>query len=342
MAPTLPIRTALIGLGNSGQFYHLPHLSERERFDLRVVVAEHDESAGRIAQLLGAEASTDWRSVVARSDIELVVIALPHSLHHAVTLAALEHGKHVLVEKPMALTVAHADEMLDAARHSGTMLMVHHQRRWEADFVAILDSIRSGEIGDVWRVVVARSHQGRYRKASAHSPHDGAEMATWAEELERGGGISQVVGPHPVDHLLTLADSAVASVNAKVHYSDGDEVEDWIGIDVGFSSGVTGRVDVFRWSGIAPPRFAVYGTKGTAVSESSTEVNVKLHNGRNRRMSGLPVPGILGDEIYDDIFQAIRNGRDPRLTAFDARAVVEVLDMSRRSAESGGVLISPP
>lgn len=336
---TKPIRTALIGAGNSGKFYHLPHLRDPARFDLRLVVAEHAGSAVDVAQDAGAEASTDWRHAVDRPDIELLVVALPHKMHHPVVLEALRNGKHVLVEKPLALTIADADELVEAAQRAGTVLLVHHQRRWEADFETIHEIVKSGEIGELWRANLARSHQGRYHKPSSQRPHAGAEIVTWAHEQNQGGGIAQVVGPHPVDHLLTLVRSEVTAVTAQTHSEAGDDVEDWIGIDLSFASQATGRVEVFRWSGIQPPRFAVYGTKGTAVSSGGEHVEVHLRNGSKRVIENLPMPGILGGEIYEDLFNAIRYGRPPRVTSTQARDVVEVLDLSRRSSQDGGRLV---
>lgn len=336
-----PIATALIGVGNSGRFYHLPHLLDTDRFDLRVVAAEREESAVRVAKLAGTQWTTDWTQAVSRADVELVIVALPHALHHPVALEALRRGKHVLVEKPMTVTLAEADELIGAAELAGTVLMVHHQRRWEADFTAVLDIVSSGEIGEVWRIVVARGHQGLYKAASPTRPHDGDTVLRWAHERRQGGGIARVVGPHPIDHLLALAGAPVSTVSARVHGGDGQDVEDWIGIEVGFSTGVTGRVDVFRWTGIAPPRFTVYGTLGTVIAVTSTDVEVRLKDGGGRRLTGLQAPGVLGAEIYADLYASIRNARAPRVTALDARAVVEVLELAFRSADNAGHTVRP-
>jgi predicted dehydrogenase len=336
---TVPITVALLGTGNSGRFYHLPHLLDAERYDLRVVVGEHAGSASAHAHTSRAELSTDWMRAVSRTDVELVVVALPHAMHYPVALEALHRGKHVLVEKPMTVTLAEADELIAAAKEAGVVLMVHHQRRWEADFVAMSDVVHSGEIGDVWRMVVARGHQGPYKSASPASPHNGHEVLRWAHRRALGGGIGRVVGPHPVDHLLALAGSPASTVSARTPVGEGEDVEDWIGLDVGFDSGATGRVDVFRFSGIAAPRFVVHGTKGMAVAGTSTDVEVRLKEGGGRQINGLQPPGILGAEIYRDLYRAIRFGERPRVTAQDARAVVAVLDAAFRSAELGGVAV---
>jgi predicted dehydrogenase len=336
MRPAPPVATALVGLGNSGLFYHVPHLRDSLRFDLRVVASEHPETARRAAAQTGATAITGWRDAVHRPDVELVVIALPHALHHPVALEALRQGKHVLVEKPMALTVESGKELVAAADAAGRVLLVHHQRRWEEDFRTILDITRSGEIGDVWRIAVARSHQGLYHKASSDRPHDGRDVVAWAHERKGGGGIAQVVGPHPVDHLLTLAGSPPVSVAAKTHQQREDDVEDWIGIDVDFASGAMGHVEVFRWSGIAPPRFAVYGSEGTALSATPDRVDVRLKSGGGRSVEGLEIPGVLGKEVYDDLYGAIRHGTPPRVTPQAALDVVQMLELASHSAADGG------
>jgi predicted dehydrogenase len=292
--------------------------------------------ADAAAARFGARAYTDWHEVVARPDIELVVVALPHHLHREVSVAALAAGKHVLVEKPMAVTTAEADEMIETARAAGVVLAVFQQRRWEADFQALRAEVGRGSVGDVWRVEVARSHAGKYRTAGADQPHVGDAVLDWPHRAASGGGISYLVGPHPVDQLLDLAGTPPTQVAGSVHRGPGEDVDDYIGLDVRFASGVLGRVDVFRRSGIAPPRFAVYGSLGTVVGRDGTRLDVQPFDGPAYTVGPFERPGRHGTEVYQGLFAAIRLGAPLPVTPEQGRQVVEVLELGLRSAALGG------
>lgn len=340
-----PIRTGLVGLGNSGWYYHAEaHLGPSDRYDLVAVCARDEARARAAANRFGARPYTDWRRLVAADDVELVVLALPHHLHRDVAVAAAAAGKHVHVEKPMALTTQDADSMMAAATAAGVVLSVHQQRRWERDVQALRRLIDDGVAGDVWHVEAARSHAGRYRTAGADRPHAGDDVLPWAHQHATGGGVSWVIGPHPVDQVLHLVDAAPTAVSGRAHRSPGDEVEHHLAVDVAFDSGATGRVSVFRRSGITPPRFVVYGTRATLLATDGTEVVVQPLAGDRRHVTGLRPPSVEGGRVYDGLYDAIRHGARPPVTAEEGRAAVHVLDLALRSAMTGGTPLptSPP
>jgi predicted dehydrogenase len=124
-----------------------------------------------------------------------------------------------------------------------------------------------------------------------------------------------------------------------MHYGAGDAAEDWIGIEMAFASGAQGRVEVFRRIGVGPARAAVWGTEGMAVATDGTHVEVRRNDAHPRSITGLRRPGTLGDEIYDDVAAAIRQGGALRVSALNARDVVEVIELAERSAARGGAPI---
>jgi len=339
---TAPVGVGLLGLGNSGWFYHAEaNLTQSDRYRLVGVCAAGLARSRQAALAFGCRAYGGWDEMLADPAVELVVIALPHHLHRDAAVAAAAAGKHVLVEKPMAVTVAEADAMIEAAAAAGVILTVHQQRRWEEDLQQILRMVRAGEVGKLWRIQVTRCHAGRYRTAGEESPHTGAEFLPWAHEKASGGGISSVVGPHPADALLQLAHEPVKSVAGQVHMQPGEDVDDFVGAEVIFESGLQGRLEVYRQPGVPPPRFVVYGSEGTIVGADSTSVVVHRFDGTKTVVDGLSRPGRLGKEVYDGLYDAIRNGTPPPVTAAEGRAVVEVLELALRSAEEGGVPLFP-
>ncbi|MXZ01962.1 Gfo/Idh/MocA family oxidoreductase, partial [Candidatus Poribacteria bacterium] len=88
----------------------------------------------------------------ADAGVDLVANVLPHSLHCGPTVASLKAGKHVVVEKPMCVTIAEATEMITTAKENDVMLSVHHNRRWDADFWTLRELVQSGIIGKVFSV----------------------------------------------------------------------------------------------------------------------------------------------------------------------------------------------
>lgn len=337
MTRSSPVRVGLIGLGNSGWFYHAQaHLTGSEQYELVAVCARDAARAGEAARQFGARAYTRWQEMVGAADVELVVIALPHHLHFPVTMAAIAAGKHVLVEKPMALTGADAQEMIVAAATAGVQLSVYQQRRWEPDFQVLRELIDSGEVGRVWHAEVARSHAGRYRVAAADGPHRGEAVLEWPHQADSGGGISWLVGPHPVDQLVHLIDSDPVTVAGQVHRHEQDEVEHYIAVDMRFADGASGRVSVFRQSGIAPPRFAVYGSKATVLATDGTELRMQPLTGAGRSITGLRRPSLEGQQVYDGLYRAIQYGEPPPVTAEEGRLAVHLLELAHRSAAAGG------
>jgi predicted dehydrogenase len=139
------IRVALLGGGFMARTHAHCYGALTDRAEVRVVCAL--EGAEAIAADLGAEAASDWEAVVAMDGIDAVDICLPTPLHRVVAEAALTAGKHVLLEKPIALSLEDADAIGDAARATGRVLMVGHVLRYMPEIVEMRRIIDTGELG---------------------------------------------------------------------------------------------------------------------------------------------------------------------------------------------------
>jgi predicted dehydrogenase/threonine dehydrogenase-like Zn-dependent dehydrogenase len=196
------IRVALVGAGSFAQGTHLPNLLKlRDRFELRAVVSRTGTSAKAVAaQAEAAYAATDLDAVLGDDEIDLVLISTRHDLHAAQTLAALEAGKHVFVEKPLALTEAElaAVEAFYAGREDAPLLLTGFNRRF------------SPAIGRVRELLARRTSPlvASYRMNAGYIPLD-----SWVHGPEGGGrNIGEACHVYDVFDALTGAD--VADVQA--------------------------------------------------------------------------------------------------------------------------------
>jgi len=140
-------RLGLIGCGRFGGFC-LERLRGWER--IRAVAATDviASSAGKVAREFGIEASAGVEELLARPDVDVVLISTPPDTHYSTTLQALQAGKHVICEKPLALTVEHADEMIEAARSAGRLLVVNHMLRYSPLLEMVRRIIESRALGE--------------------------------------------------------------------------------------------------------------------------------------------------------------------------------------------------
>jgi predicted dehydrogenase len=169
-------------------------------------IAELDpERAAGLGMRYGCPSYVDYQAMLARPDIHVVTIALPNVLHASVALDAIAAGKHVFVEKPMALTLEECDAMIAAAEKAGVKLMVGHTQHFFALNLAAHRILSSGELGqlamltDTW-----------------YKPFGLEGRLPWFLDRTQGGGMWQMNGAHMVDRMLWFANSPVVAVKAWV------------------------------------------------------------------------------------------------------------------------------
>ena len=138
---------ALLGFGLAGRVFHAPLVEATPGLRLHTVVSS--DPAKVASAYPQARVLTDPQAAFADPDIDLVVVATPNHTHAPLALAALAAGKHVVVDKPFALDLAEARAMIEAADRAGRRLSVFHNRRWDADFLALRALLAEGRLGEV-------------------------------------------------------------------------------------------------------------------------------------------------------------------------------------------------
>ncbi|MFI6499576.1 Gfo/Idh/MocA family protein [Nonomuraea typhae] len=295
-----------------------------------VAVADNDlERAAELAGKHGCEAVGSAEALYARDDVDAVVICLPSGLHADAAVPALKAGKHVVVEKPIDITLAAADRIIAAERESGKSVTVISQRRFEPTFRAVKSAIDAGELG---RLTSGTAEVTLWRPQSYYD--SGGWRGTWAMD---GGGALMNQGVHVVDLLLGLM-GPVESVSA---YSgllahENIEVEDTVVAAIRFANGALGRVFASTAAyGGASVRVAVHGDAGHAIVDN--EVPTSFVVGEENRTQGFPPR--MGPEAHraqlTDFITAAREGRAPEVTSADGRAALSLVLAIYESARTG-------
>ena len=185
------LRTLLVGYGYAGKTFHAPLLCATHGIKLTHVASSQ---AAQVKQQLGADiiVLADYETAVQLPDIDLVVIASPNDSHAPLAERALRAGKHVVVDKPFALTVKEANALTALAEEQHLLLSVFHNRRFDADFQSLQHLINSGRLGPIAHL---ESRFDRFRPEVRQR---------WREQAGPGAGLWFDLGPHLLDQCLVL------------------------------------------------------------------------------------------------------------------------------------------
>ena len=231
-ARQVPLRFAVVGCGAIGA-RHLALLASEPRARVTSVCDKDATAAARAATRVGAEAFTDYADMLRRSDADVVTICTPHALHADMAVAAAEAGKHVLVEKPMALTTSDARRVIDAARRHRVKLSVVKQNRYNVPVTMAKRALDEAWLGRVFMVQCAVLWN---RRDAYYSESD------WRGRRSGEGGGLYTQASHFLD-LLTWWFGDVVSAKADVAtMNHAIEIEDCGTALLSFSSGVMGTL----------------------------------------------------------------------------------------------------
>jgi predicted dehydrogenase len=308
------VRVALFGCGWIQDFHARGVLAHGDEL---VAVANHrEESAREFAERHGIpRVTTDWESLAADPEVDAAIVATPNALHAPQTIALLDAGKHVLVEKPMAPTVAECDAMIAAADRGGARLMVAHCWRFRDEVIAVRDRIAAGDLGEIV-------------KTRGYGVHAGWGPSGWfTDPAIAGGGALPDMGVHAIDTArFLLGDPGVERVCAAIGTRYGDyRVDDDAILLIGWSQGTNSVVESGWWHPHKEGMEAdteVYGTGGY------TRVFPRAEPSEDYEHCTQPMYTAQVAEFLD----AISEGRHPRPGGADGRVVMQVVEEAYRSA----------
>jgi len=226
------IKIAVVGTGIIGAS-HLDAIAKSEECILCAVCDINEESAAKYAQKYGVPYFTDYRDLVTGTTADAVILNLPHFLHCEVTEFFLDHGMHVLVEKPMANTVEECDRMIVAAERSGKRLAVGHHQRFVPANRRVKEIYESGEMGKLCMVQETRTIDYFIPK----------RPKWFLDKRMAGGGIVMNYGAHALDKLFSITGYDKAEVTAVVDNMKNDaQVEGHAQILLKFEDGLSAAI----------------------------------------------------------------------------------------------------
>jgi predicted dehydrogenase len=323
------LRVALVGPGRIAR----AHLNAiRHAADIAELVAiaglpEDRDKTQRLAEEFQAwRAVDDFEEVVSASDIDGLVLTVPNHLHEPLAVRALEDGKHVLVEKPLANSLRAADTMIAASRRANRVLMVAQCRRFFPGALELKD--RMANLGSPVTMVHLLGQDIRAPQA-----------AWWTSARETGGLVLGLLAPHFVDTTLWLMNRSPDQVYARLaRLKDVWEGEDEATVVMAFADGstATGHLSF----NACPEINERWITAPEGSLRLSRDRTLWIHG--KAVVEGREEEHLEGDQGFNNQFRefacAIREGRQPIAAAAEVRATIEVLDAARRSAKEGVVI----
>ncbi len=344
------IRVGVIGTG-FGAAVQIPGFQDSQDFEVVAVCSGREERARQAAERFRIpHCYTDYHEMLRLKDVDLVSVATPPYLHYPMSMDALRAGKHVLCEKPMALDLKQAREMLELARSKGVVHMITHEFRWVPPRRWFEELIKEGYVGKPYQLSITQFLGG---------PADPASRPFgWTAEASKGGGYFGGMGSHLIDCIRNIfgeidgiygqGDHPIKlrhdPATGKMREQDADEYFTFV---FRLRDGVLGLATLGTVGRFGPGlRIEAYGSKGTLFLEGDRVVRGAQEG--DKALQELPVPQrLLSPKEYPDarlwpfmnliglLAQSIRERREISPTFYDGVKHMEGLEAIRRSHATG-------
>lgn len=337
----------IIGCGGIANGKHLPGLSKVENVKLVAFCDLIEEKAVEARDKYGVEGAkvyTDYKELLEDSSIEVVHVCTPNKSHSFITVDALESGKHVMCEKPMAKTAEEAQKMVDAAKRTGKKLTIGYQNRFRRDSEYLHAACEEGELGDIY---FAKAHAIRRRA-----------VPTWGvflNEEEQGGGPLIDIGTHALDMTLWMMDNYKPKlVVGKAYNKLGDQRNtanawgDWDPEEFTVEDSAFGFIVMednstiileSSWAlnslDVDEAKTSLCGTKAGADMKDGLRINGVKHNAQYIEKPNLKAGGVAfydgevekaGDKEARLWIEAVVNDTEPRVKPEEAFVVTQILE----------------
>lgn len=335
---------AIVGFGGMGNWHRELIESGIENLTLKGIYDIAEEPC-RKARELGYHVYGSLAEVLADPEIDIVLCATPNDCHKDIVIQTLQAGKAAVSEKPVTLSSADLEEMIQVQKETGSLFTVHQNRRWDEDFLTVKKIYDEQLLGEVFNIE-SRVHGSR------GIPGD------WRKEKEHGGGMMLDWGVHIIDQALQMIPEKITSVYCTETHITNTEVEDGFTLILTFESGLRYLLEVGTSNFIDLPRWYVEGVNGSAVIQDwslngkmvritnwdkNDAVPVKTAAGLTKTMAPRtedtiktePLPLVKSDikDFYRNVMAALEGKEEQKIKLSEVMRVMKLMETAFQSAK---------
>jgi predicted dehydrogenase len=348
MASPPEIGIGMVGYGLAGRLFHAPYIDVVDGLRIRAIATSHPERRAQAAsEHPDADVVASVDALLENPDVEVVVVVTPNRSHAAIGTQALAAGRHVVVDKPIAMSVPEAEALIEAGDRAGRILSVYQNRRWDGDFQTVRSLIEGGVLGAI------DSLEARFERWGTVGPE-------WRETAEEAGGPHRDLGAHLVDQSLVLFGAATRVFAQMDSRRPGSRVEDSVFVAIDHAGGVRSRLWTSLIAVRTGPRLRIRGLAGEYIKEDLDPQERQLLDGMRPGDPGFGeepaerwgsiltsdgsltvVPTQRGDyrRYYELLRDAVRGDGERPVDPADSVHGLRLLEAAERSARSGVVEI---
>ncbi|MFB1081939.1 Gfo/Idh/MocA family protein [Jeotgalibacillus sp. JSM ZJ347] len=322
------LKVGVVGAGSIAKHRHLAEYAANENVEIVAICDINEERAKEMAKKFGAaQTFTDYKDLI-KQDLDAVSVCTPNYLHAPVSIAALEAGKHVLCEKPMATSEQEADDMIAAADKAGKLLMIGHNQRFVTSHQKAQEWIASGELGKIYSFRTAFGHPGPEGWSA-----DGKDSWFFNKDEAFIGAMGDL-GVHKTDLIRYILGEEMTEVAAMVETSakENTDVDDNAVLVLKSESGIIGTLAA-SWSYVAEDNATViYAEKGVLRLEDDPEYSVVLQkaDGTKEELSLGKIQsndegGQVSTGVIDHFVDSILSGKQPLIDGEEGKRSLKVI-----------------
>ncbi|HEV7779766.1 MAG TPA: Gfo/Idh/MocA family oxidoreductase [Chitinophagaceae bacterium] len=331
-----PIKTGLLAYGMSGRLFHAPFISTHPGFNFMAVTERSQKKVNQIYPSVRSYNTAD--ELINDSQLELIIINTPNSTHFDYAKQALEAGKHVLIEKPLAVSVAKTQELYDLAEKQQRYVMAYQNRRWDSDFQSVKIIIESNKLGKLTEVYIRFD---RYKPV--------IEAKAFKENPGPGSGLAFNLGPHVLDQAICLFGKPVSCNKTTAINRVGSQVDDYAFFYLKYPGDLQVYVCVSLLTARALPAFVVHGRNGSFIKErtdiqesqldqgilpddknygtDATEGELTLYDEKGKKtVENISTPQGNYSQLFEAVYQQVRNGHPYPITKEHILWQMEILE----------------
>jgi predicted dehydrogenase len=323
------IRVGIIGCGSITSSYHAPFYDQNPNVEIVAFYDRNPERAEKLAATYGGKPVSSYQDITESTEIDAISDCSSNETHHIISTSALQNGKHVLCEKPLAIGVSEAKMMLEAQEASGKILMVNHNQRFIAAHQKSKEILLKEDLGKVLTFQTMFSHQGPEFWAATKG------NATWFFDKNRSGlGVGGDLGVHKIDLIRFLLDDEIVDFQSfeatlEKKKSDGSpiDVADNMVCIIRTEKGAVGT-GAFSWTykNGMNNKTTLYCQFGTMEIDPDIDNCIVIQKENNRTSYSQSDLESFKTNSIDAFIHSIINHIEPPITGIDGLKTIEILD----------------